>query len=157
MYPELITPLNSRSLYFTRNSGPPDKGSNSSVYAQLISLALLCWFPVFSFINCIHCLCVLVKGLNPFLLFPGADSYIQEVPRHGWVCTVCNYTSSNQYNTVRHVLSLHLKIKDLICTLCPRRFATINNRQVHYKRIHGLKLSSQEITRMVDQYCCSQN
>ena len=51
----------------------------------------------------------------------------------------------------RHVKARHFS-KNLLCTLCHKKFGTPNQRQTHYRAMHGLSLNSKQISAMVEEY-----
>ena len=64
-------------------------------------------------------------------------------------CLLCDYKTSSRYRVEDHVKGVHHSVKHLPCPLCTQTFNTPNNRQIHVKRQHGVKMRAKEIEEMV--------
>ncbi|XP_059089238.1 broad-complex core protein isoforms 1/2/3/4/5-like isoform X22 [Tigriopus californicus] len=66
------------------------------------------------------------------------------------MCRVCGYTSNSRRNVKRHVFARHTDIR-FSCHFCGKTFTTKGHRQSHYKKVHGLSLSTAQIKELLKQ------
>ena len=85
-----------------------------------------------------------VNSTNP-------EDYLHKLARGGWACLACGRPAPQKAKIIRHALAKHIRIKSLGCKLCPMKFSTENNQQVHYKKKHDLNLALSEIRAMEEQ------
>ncbi|XP_059089223.1 zinc finger and BTB domain-containing protein 14-like isoform X8 [Tigriopus californicus] len=74
-------------------------------------------------------------------------SMILEVPGVGYHCRECGYSSSITI-VKNHVRARHLKSRPFGCQMCSKRFPGEPHRQIHYKKVHNLSLTSKQIREM---------
>ena len=80
---------------------------------------------------------------------PDSFSFLERLaPKCGWLCRGCG-KQGLKGDIVRHIEYMHLPSKELPCPLCSMRLKTAHSRQVHYKRVHGLQATLQEIEAML--------
>ena len=56
---------------------------------------------------------------------------------HSFTCDKCNFTAKNGRDLTRHVKAVHRRVKDNICDVCERGFATESYLRKHEKNMHG--------------------
>ncbi|XP_059089232.1 zinc finger and BTB domain-containing protein 14-like isoform X17 [Tigriopus californicus] len=76
---------------------------------------------------------------------------IRQVPgtsKHA--CRICGYNALRRTDVIKHAIARHTDIR-FSCHFCDKSFAQEAHRVSHYKRIHALSLSAQQIRAMVEE------
>ena len=70
------------------------------------------------------------------------------VPGQGFMCKICRYVCKLRSSLKRHIIGLHLNTETCLCPICGKTFNTMNNRQIHVRRAHGMTLTSNQLNEM---------
>lgn len=67
---------------------------------------------------------------------------------HGWACLACGKQDKHKGNMRRHILHNHVGEKSYKCKLCDNTFYSASHRQIHYRRVHLMRLSMKQINEL---------
>lgn len=82
------------------------------------------------------------SGLIPE--YPNEESYFQYLDKAFHMCVACGY-KGKKADLRKHVQRVHMKWKSFACTICDKKFASEIDRRVHYKNVHKINLTIEEI------------